>query len=36
MTEYCIVEKSNHIMTVRLNRPDRLNALHPPANAELG
>ena len=36
MTEFCIVEKSNHIMTVRLNRPDRLNALHPPANAELG
>ncbi len=36
MTEYCLVEKDNHIMTVRLNRPDRLNALHPPANAELG
>lgn len=36
MTEYCLVEKENHIMTVRLNRPDRLNALHPPANAELG
>ena len=36
MTEYCIVEKANHIMTVRMNRPDRLNALHPPANAELG
>jgi crotonobetainyl-CoA hydratase len=35
-TEYCIVEKSNHIMTVRMNRPDRLNALHPLANAELG
>ncbi len=34
--EYSIVEKSNHIMTVRMNRPDRLNALHPPANAELG
>lgn len=34
--EYCIVEKSNHIMTVRMNRPDRLNALHPLANAELG
>ncbi|MEM7080018.1 MAG: enoyl-CoA hydratase-related protein [Pseudomonadota bacterium] len=36
MPEYCIVEKSDHIMTVTLNRPDRLNALHPPANAELG
>jgi enoyl-CoA hydratase/carnithine racemase len=36
MTEYCLVEKDNHIMTVRLNRPDRLNALHPLANAELG
>jgi len=36
MTEYCIVEKSNHIMTVTINRPERLNALHPPANAELG
>jgi len=36
MTEYCLVEKANHIMTVRINRPDRLNALHPPANAELG
>lgn len=36
MTEFCLVEKDNHIMTVRINRPDRLNALHPPANAELG
>ena len=36
MTEYCIVEKDDHIMTVRINRPDRLNALHSPANAELG
>ncbi len=36
MTEYCIVEKDNHIMTVTLNRPERLNAMHPPANAELG
>lgn len=35
-TEFCLVEKTNHIMTVRINRPDRLNALHPPANAELG
>ncbi len=36
MPEYCLVEKDNHVMTVTLNRPDRLNALHPPANAELG
>ena len=36
MTEFCLVEKKDHIMTVRINRPDRLNALHPPANAELG
>jgi crotonobetainyl-CoA hydratase len=35
-TEFCLVEKANHVMTVRLNRPERLNALHPPANAELG
>lgn len=35
-TQYCIVEKKNHVMTVRLNRPDRLNAMHPPANIELG
>jgi crotonobetainyl-CoA hydratase len=36
MPEYCKIEKSDHIMTVTLDRPDRLNALHPPANAELG
>ncbi len=36
MTEFCLVAKADHIMTVRMNRPDRLNALHPPANAELG
>ena len=36
MGEYSIVEKADHIMTVRINRPERLNALHPPANAELG
>jgi crotonobetainyl-CoA hydratase len=36
MPEYCLIDKSNHVMTVTLNRPDRLNALHPPANAELG
>lgn len=36
MTEFCVVEKAEHIMTVTINRPERLNALHPPANAELG
>lgn len=36
MPEFCLVEKNNHIVTVTINRPDRLNALHPPANAELG
>ncbi len=36
MTEFCLVDKEDHIMTVRLNRPDRLNAMHPPANVELG
>ena len=36
MPEYCTIDKSDHIMTVTLNRPDRLNALHPPANVELG
>ena len=34
--EFCIVETSDHVMTVRINRPDRLNALHPPSNVELG
>ena len=36
MAEFCKVDKSDHIMTVTINRPERLNALHPPANAELG
>ena len=26
-TEFCLVEKANHVMTVRLNRPERLNAI---------
>ncbi|MFK7912559.1 MAG: enoyl-CoA hydratase-related protein [Pseudomonadales bacterium] len=36
MTQYCEVETKDHITTVTIDRPDRLNALHPPANAELG
>ena len=34
--EFCKVDKSDHIMTVTINRPERLNALHAPGNAELG
>ena len=36
MPEFCIVTKADHVTTVRINRPERLNALHPPGNAELG
>ena len=36
MPEFCRVDKSDHITTVTLNRPERLNAMHPPGNAELG
>ena len=35
MTEFCRLEKKDHILTVTINRPERLNALHPPANLEL-
>ncbi len=36
MPEYCRIDKSDRVMTVTLNRPERLNAMHPPGNAELG
>ena len=36
MPEFCSIDKSDHIMTVTLQRPERLNALHSQANAELG
>lgn len=36
MPEFCKVDQNDHIFTVTINRPERLNALHPPANAELG
>lgn len=36
MPEFCKVDKKDHVCTVTINRPERLNALHPPANAELG
>ena len=33
--EFILYEKKGRIAYVTINRPDRLNALHPPANAEL-
>ena len=36
MPEFCRVELSEHVMTVTITRPERLNALHPPGSAELG
>jgi enoyl-CoA hydratase/carnithine racemase len=34
--QYCKVEAKNHILVVTISRPDQRNALHPPANHELG
>src|SRR4249920_2530919 len=36
MTEFCTVEKDGHLTIVTIERPERMNALHPAANAELG
>ncbi len=36
MTEFCEVEIRDRVMVVTMNRPERMNALHPPANIELG
>ena len=36
MPEFCNVESDGRILTVTINRPDVMNALHPAANAELG
>ena len=35
MTKFCKVSIRNHVLTVTLNRPKRLNALHPPAHQEI-
>ncbi|MEM7539075.1 MAG: enoyl-CoA hydratase-related protein [Chloroflexota bacterium] len=34
--EYTILAIDNHVLTITINRPHVLNALHPPAHAELG
>ena len=33
--QYCIVERDQHVLTITINRPEVLNAPHPPAHAEL-
>ena len=33
--EFVTYEKKGRIATVTINRPERMNALHPPANLEL-
>jgi crotonobetainyl-CoA hydratase len=36
MPEFSRVERDGRLLIVTMNRPERLNALHPPANQELG
>jgi enoyl-CoA hydratase/carnithine racemase len=36
MPEFCQVERDGRIFTVTIDRPEVMNALHPPANVELG
>ena len=35
MPEFCKVTQKDHVLTVTINRPERMNAVHPPANLEL-
>jgi enoyl-CoA hydratase/carnithine racemase len=35
MPEFCRAERDGRILTVTIDRPERMNALHPPANFEL-
>ncbi|MDJ0846787.1 MAG: enoyl-CoA hydratase-related protein [Myxococcota bacterium] len=36
MPEFSTVERDGRLLIVTMNRPERMNSLHPPANAELG
>jgi enoyl-CoA hydratase/carnithine racemase len=36
MPEFCSLEKDGRVLIVTIERPERMNALHPPANIELG
>ena len=35
MPEFYTAERTGHVLTVTLNRPERMNALHSPAHFEL-
>lgn len=35
MGEFCTAEKDGNLLIVTINRPERMNALHPPGNAEM-
>jgi enoyl-CoA hydratase/carnithine racemase len=35
MPEFCSAQHDGHVLTVTIERPEVMNALHPPANAEL-
>jgi len=35
MPEFCKVERDAHVTTITINRPEVMNAIHPPASAEL-
>ena len=35
MANSCYAERDGHIYTITINRPERMNALHPPASAEM-
>jgi len=35
MPEFCRAERDGHLLVVTFDRPERMNALHPPANQEL-
>ena len=36
MPEFCTAERDGRLLVVTMNRPEVMNALHPPANRELG
>jgi enoyl-CoA hydratase/carnithine racemase len=36
MPEFCRYEKDGHVVRITITRPEVMNALHPPANIELG